>query len=125
MSISIGKIRLKNPVFLAPMSGVTDAAFRMIAHAQGAGLVVSEMVASEELARDRPDMVRRTLGGKTVSPFVIQLAGAKPTGWPKERASRRISGPISSTLTWVALRVRLQAVFPAQRSCAIRITPWD
>ena len=85
MSISIGNIRLKNPVFLAPMSGVTDAAFRMVAHAQGAGLVVSEMVASEELARDRPDMVRRTLGGKTVSPFVIQLAG-REAHWMAEGA---------------------------------------
>jgi tRNA-dihydrouridine synthase B len=75
MSISIGALKLRNPVFLAPMSGVTDAAFRKIAHAHGAGLVVSEMVASEELARERPDMVRRTHGGAGLQPFVIQLAG--------------------------------------------------
>jgi tRNA-dihydrouridine synthase B len=75
MSITIGKIKLRNPVLLAPMSGVTDAAFRKVAHAHGAGLVVSEMVASEELARDRKDMVRRTFGGDSLSPFVIQLAG--------------------------------------------------
>jgi tRNA-dihydrouridine synthase B len=75
MSISIGDIKLRNRVLLAPMSGVTDAAFRKVAHACGAGLVVSEMVASEELARERPDMVRRTFGGEVLSPFVIQLAG--------------------------------------------------
>jgi tRNA-dihydrouridine synthase B len=75
MSIKVGPIELRNNVLLAPMSGVTDAAFRKVAHAHGAGLVVSEMVASEELARARPDMVRRTFGGDGLSPFVIQLAG--------------------------------------------------
>jgi nifR3 family TIM-barrel protein len=85
MSIQIGKIKLKNNVLLAPMSGVTDAAFRKVAHAHGAGLVVSEMVASEELARERPDMVRRTFGGEGLSPFVIQLAG-RETHWMSEGA---------------------------------------
>jgi tRNA-dihydrouridine synthase B len=85
MSIHIGPIKLRNPVFLAPMSGVTDAAFRTIAHAQGAGMVVSEMVASEELARDRPDMVRRTEGGNALTPFVIQLAG-REAKWMAEGA---------------------------------------
>jgi tRNA-dihydrouridine synthase B len=75
MSITVGNLRLRNPVILAPMSGVTDAAFRKVAHAHGAGLVVSEMVASEELANDRKDMVRRTHGREGLSPFVIQLAG--------------------------------------------------
>jgi tRNA-dihydrouridine synthase B len=85
MSISIGNITLKNSVLLAPMSGITDAAFRKVAHAHGAGLVVSEMVASEELARSRPDMVRRTFGGDGISPFVIQLAG-RETHWMAEGA---------------------------------------
>jgi tRNA-dihydrouridine synthase B len=85
MGIQIGKIKLKNNVLLAPMSGVTDAAFRKVAHAHGAGLVVSEMVASEELARERPDMVRRTFGGAGLSPFVIQLAG-RETHWMSEGA---------------------------------------
>ena len=85
MSITIGNLTLRNPVILAPMSGVTDAAFRKVAHATGAGMVVSEMVASEELARDRPDMVRRTLGGKEITPFVIQLAG-REAKWMAEGA---------------------------------------
>ena len=59
MSIQIGPIKTRNRVFLAPLSGVTDEPFRAVAHAHGAGLVVSEMVASEELVRARPDMVRR------------------------------------------------------------------
>jgi tRNA-dihydrouridine synthase B len=85
MSITIGNITLKNNVLLAPMSGITDAAFRKVAHAHGAGLVVSEMVASEELARQRPDMVRRTFGGNGLSPFVIQLAG-REAHWMAEGA---------------------------------------
>jgi nifR3 family TIM-barrel protein len=57
------------------MSGVSDAPFRTLAHECGAGLVVSEMVASRELAEQRPDIVRRTVGRGRVSPFAIQLAG--------------------------------------------------
>ena len=75
MSISIGSIKLANNVAVAPMSGVSDLPFRHAAFKAGAGLVVSEMVASEELARRRPDVVRRTENDRAVSPFVIQLAG--------------------------------------------------
>lgn len=85
MSISIGLVTTRNKVFLAPMSGVTDEAFRTVAHAHGAGLVVSEMVASEELVRSRPDMVRRTRGRKNISPFVLQLAG-REAKWMAEGA---------------------------------------
>ena len=85
MSITVGKIELKNHVFLAPMSGVTDEAFRMVAHEWGAGLVVSEMVASEELVRARPDMVRRARGKAKLSPFVMQLAG-REAHWMAEGA---------------------------------------
>ncbi|HUR43046.1 MAG TPA: tRNA dihydrouridine synthase DusB [Aestuariivirga sp.] len=75
MGIKIGPIETRNRVFLAPMSGVTDEPFRTVAHTNGAGLVVSEMVASEELVRARPDMVRRAKGAGKLTPFVIQLAG--------------------------------------------------
>ena len=85
MGISIGPIRTRNRVFLAPMSGVTDEPFRLIAHGLGAGLVVSEMVASEELARERPDMVRRAHGKGKLDPFVIQLAG-REARWMGEGA---------------------------------------
>ena len=74
MSIQIGHIKTRNKVFLAPMSGITDLPFRQIAHAHGAGLVVSEMIASKELARSRADMVLKTRKDE-ISPFVIQLAG--------------------------------------------------
>lgn len=85
MSITIGNIKTRNNVFLAPMSGITDEPFRKVAHAAGAGLVVSEMVASEELVRERPDMMRRALGAKEVQPFVMQLAG-REARWMSEGA---------------------------------------
>lgn len=85
MGICIGKIKTRNRVFLAPMSGVTDEPFRMAAQATGAGLVVSEMVASEELVRQRRDMVRRAKGSKRLSPFVMQLAG-REAHWMAEGA---------------------------------------
>jgi tRNA-dihydrouridine synthase B len=85
MSIKIGNIVTRNKVFLAPMSGVTDEAFRAIAHDCGAGLVVSEMVASEELVRERRDMVRRARGKAKLSIFVIQLAG-REAHWMAEGA---------------------------------------
>jgi tRNA-dihydrouridine synthase B len=85
MSIQIGPIKTRNRVFLAPLSGVTDEPFRTVAHEYGAGLVVSEMVASEELVRARPDMVRRALGAEKLKPFVIQLAG-REARWMGEGA---------------------------------------
>lgn len=85
MGIVIGSIKTRNRVFLAPMSGVTDQPFREAAHRHGAGLVVSEMVASAELARCRPDMVRRASGADAVSPFVVQLAG-REAHWMAEGA---------------------------------------
>ena len=84
MTIQIGHIKTRNKVFLAPMSGITDLPFRQIAHAHGAGLVVSEMIASKELARTRKDMVQRARKDD-ISPFVIQLAG-RETKWMAEGA---------------------------------------
>ncbi len=86
MGISIGPVTTRNRVFLAPMSGVSDQPFRALVHSLGAGLVVSEMVASEELVRQRPDMVRRAAGAETVRPFVVQLAGREPR-WMAEGAA--------------------------------------
>jgi nifR3 family TIM-barrel protein len=66
------------------MSGVSDLPFRRLARRLGAGLVVSEMVASEELVRERRDVLRRA-GGKGLSPFVIQLVG-REARWMAEAA---------------------------------------
>ncbi|MCE9649212.1 MAG: tRNA dihydrouridine synthase DusB [Parvibaculum sp.] len=85
LTISIGSHTLGSPVLLAPMAGITDLPFRRCAHKLGAGLVVSEMVASSELVRARPDVVRRAAGAGEVDPLVIQLAGREPH-WMAEGA---------------------------------------
>lgn len=76
-SLSIASVVPRNPVFLAPMTGVSDLPFRRLAHALGAGLVVSEMVASAELVASRPDVRRRAEGGD-LKPHVVQLVGCEP-----------------------------------------------
>lgn len=65
---------LPNRALLAPLAGITDGAFRNIAARFGAGLVVSEMIASESLATGQRDMVRRLQKSGRL-PHVVQLAG--------------------------------------------------
>jgi tRNA-dihydrouridine synthase B len=82
--LKIGGIQVANRVFLAPMSGVTDAPFRHLASALGAGLVVSEMTASEDLANGRP-MSRLRCEASGIGAHVVQLAGCEPK-WMAEGA---------------------------------------
>jgi nifR3 family TIM-barrel protein len=72
-------------VSLAPMAGVTDIPFRRQVKAFGGAYCVSEMVASEQLARARIDMVRRAAGAEAIRPLVIQLAG-REAHWMAEGA---------------------------------------
>lgn len=82
--LAIGAVVVPNRVFLAPMSGVSDAPFRGIASEYRAGLVVSEMVASELLVRgDAESAMRAERAGS--GPHVIQLAGREPR-WMAEGA---------------------------------------
>ena len=74
--LRIGDIALVNRVVLAPMSGVTDAPFRRLAARLGAGLVVSEMTASDDLAQGRP-ISRLRCEAAGIGPHVVQLAGCE------------------------------------------------
>jgi tRNA-dihydrouridine synthase B len=85
MSIAVGHLRLRNRMLLAPMSGVSDEPFRNAAQRCGAGLVFTEMVASRELAEQRPDMAKRARRGCGIWPFAIQLAG-REAYWMAEGA---------------------------------------
>lgn len=82
--LKIGDISIANRVLLAPMSGVTDAPFRRLAAALGAGLVVSEMTASDDLVHGRPMSVLRC-EATGIGPHVVQLAGCQ-THWMAEGA---------------------------------------
>src|SRR3712207_9026737 len=76
-AFSIGDVGARRLCILAPMSGVTDVAFRRIAMRFGAGLVVSEMVASDEIVGGSEE-ARLRAEGEGVVPHVIQLAGCDP-----------------------------------------------
>ncbi len=70
-------VTLVSRALLAPMSGVTDIVMRRIAARFGAGLVVSEMVASDEFVRGSEE-TRLRAEGAGISPHVVQLAGCDP-----------------------------------------------
>src|SRR4051794_596363 len=74
--LAIGPVAAPNRVFLAPMSGITDAPFRRLAANLGAGVVISEMIASEALAEGRREQERRLLG-EGLRLNVVQLAGCE------------------------------------------------
>jgi tRNA-dihydrouridine synthase B len=82
--IKIGDHVLPNNAFLAPLSGITDKSFRTIAARFGAGMVVSEMIASAALTNGHKDMARR-LGRPEKLPHIVQLAGCEPQ-WLAEGA---------------------------------------
>ena len=82
--LDIGGVRLRNRIFLAPMSGVSDLPFRERAFAHGAGLVVSEMVASGELAKRNEESNRRIVRPRA-GPHMVQLAG-RDAHWLAEGA---------------------------------------
>jgi tRNA-dihydrouridine synthase B len=79
MSIPVGSITLDNPVILAPMSGVTDLPFRRVAKAQGTGLVVSEMIASEAMIRLNRKTLQMAANVPEEHPMAVQLAGCEPS----------------------------------------------
>ncbi|MGV8830678.1 MAG: tRNA dihydrouridine synthase DusB [Devosia sp.] len=74
--LSIGGHLVRNSAFLAPMAGITDLSFRKMAERYGAGMVVSEMIASTALATGNKDMARR-LGKPVNLPHMVQLAGCE------------------------------------------------
>jgi tRNA-dihydrouridine synthase B len=82
--LKIGDIEIANRVVLAPMSGVTDAPFRRLAASLGAGLVVSEMTASNDLVAGR-SMSQLRCEATGIGLHVVQLAGCE-THWMAEGA---------------------------------------
>lgn len=80
----IGSVPVRNRVVLAPMSGVTDLPFRQLAFRFGAGLVVTEMVASRELVFNAAESWSR-LKGAGLTPHMVQLAG-REAKWLAEAA---------------------------------------
>src|SRR5215813_2460515 len=78
MGIQIGPLTLTNPVILAPMSGVTDMPFRRLVKRSGAGLVVSEMIASQAMVRESRQSLLMARNTPEEFPMAVQLAGCEP-----------------------------------------------
>src|SRR6266478_1981716 len=78
MGISVGSLMLEEPVILAPMSGVTDLPFRRLVKRLGAGLVVSEMIASEAMIRETRQSLTMARNCPEEQPMAVQLAGCDP-----------------------------------------------
>lgn len=72
----IGPYQLKNNLIVAPMAGVTDRPFRMLCKRMGAGMAVSEMVASNSLLYGSEKTKRRANHDGEVDPISVQIVGA-------------------------------------------------
>ena len=77
--ISVGPVRIEAPVILAPMTGVTDRPFRKIVKRYGAGLTVTEMIASQAMIRETRQSLQKAAWDPVEEPVSMQLAGCAPT----------------------------------------------
>jgi tRNA-dihydrouridine synthase B len=78
MTLKIGPVEIEDPVLLAPMSGVTDMPFRRLVKGFGAGLVISEMIASEAMVRANDRTMKMASNCAEEFPMSVQLAGRDP-----------------------------------------------
>ncbi|CAN5840034.1 tRNA dihydrouridine synthase DusB [soil metagenome] len=76
--VDIGPVRIEDPVILAPLSGVTDMPFRQMVKRAGAGLVVSEMIASAAMVRENRKTLLMAKNSPEEFPMSVQLAGCEP-----------------------------------------------
>src|SRR5215218_6322103 len=76
--LSIGPVRIAAPVILAPMTGVTDLPFRRVVKRYGAGLTVSEMIASQAMVRETRQSLQKAMWDPAEDPVSLQLAGCTP-----------------------------------------------
>jgi tRNA-dihydrouridine synthase B len=85
LSILLAGREVTPPVFLAPLAGITDLPFRNLVSSFGAGLVVSEMVASQEMVQAKPGVRERAELGFDTANTSVQLAGREAV-WMAEAA---------------------------------------
>jgi len=77
-SIAVGDVEIKDPVILAPMSGVTDQPFRRLVKRFGTPLLVTEMIASEAMIRRTRESMHKARISPEERPVSVQLAGCRP-----------------------------------------------
>ena len=76
--IKIGPVEVGSPVILAPMTAVTDLPFRRAVKRFGAGLTVSEMIASQAMIRETRQSLQKAMWDPLEEPVSMQLAGCEP-----------------------------------------------
>jgi tRNA-dihydrouridine synthase B len=76
--ICVGPVRIDEPVILAPMTGVTDRPFRKLVKRYGAGLTVTEMIASQAMIRETRQSLQKAAWDPVEEPVSMQLAGCGP-----------------------------------------------
>jgi tRNA-dihydrouridine synthase B len=76
--IHVGPVTIAAPVILAPMTGVTDLPFRKLVKSFGAGLTVSEMIASQAMIRETRQSLQKAAWDPSEEPVSLQLAGCEP-----------------------------------------------
>ncbi|SNS48364.1 putative TIM-barrel protein, nifR3 family [Micrococcales bacterium KH10] len=76
--LQIGRMRVETPVVLAPMAGITNAAFRRLCRENGGGLYVAEMVTSRALVERNPEALRIVTFDEDESPRSAQVYGVDP-----------------------------------------------
>ena len=84
-TLHIGPTQLNPPVLLAPLAGITDLPFRNLVSSFGAGLVVSEMVASQEMVQAKPGVREKAELGFGAARTSVQIAG-REAYWMAEAA---------------------------------------
>lgn len=76
--LKIGNVEVRNPVVVAPMSGITDRPFRKLAAEMGAGLLCTEMASAVALVRQGPQTCELTRVWSDEHPISVQLMGREP-----------------------------------------------
>jgi tRNA-dihydrouridine synthase B len=77
-SLKIGALKLSNPLLLAPLSGISDLPFRLLAKEHGCALVCTEMVSAEGLVRNHKKSERLLRSTPEERPLAVQIFGARP-----------------------------------------------
>ncbi len=76
--LTIGNFKIENNIFLAPMAGVTDLAFRIICKKWGAGLVYSEMVSAKAMHYNDKKTFSLLQTDPREAPMAVQIFGSEP-----------------------------------------------
>jgi tRNA-dihydrouridine synthase B len=116
----VGDVQLAAPVYLAPLSGVTDAPARREADRFGAPAVVSEMVPGAQLALEQEEFVKRAAPHNGNGPFIIQLAGREPQ-WM--RVGAELCESLGADIIDINMGCPAKKVTGGQSGCALMREP--